>query len=41
MANRRQFIKLSFMGAGALAMSSAGYDTIKMLSSLMKLKNSK
>jgi thiosulfate reductase / polysulfide reductase chain A len=32
MANRRQFIKLSFMGAGAVAISSGAFGAINFLS---------
>jgi len=41
MANRRQFIKLSFMGAGVLAVSSGAYGAIKLLSSPEEVKNLK
>ena len=41
MANRRQFIKLSFMGAGALAVSSGAYGAIKLLSSPEEVKKLK
>jgi thiosulfate reductase/polysulfide reductase chain A len=38
MANRRQFIKLSVMGTGALAVSSGAYGAIKLLSSPEEVK---
>ena len=41
MANRRQFIKLSFIGAGALAVSSGAYGAIKLLSSPEEVKKLK
>ncbi len=41
MANRRQFIKLSVMGAGALALSSGSYGAIKLLSSPDEVKKLK
>ena len=41
MANRRQFIKLSFMGAGVLAVSSGAYGAIKLLSSPEEVKKLK
>ncbi len=41
MANRRQFIKLSFMGAGALAVSSGAYGALKIFSSPDEVKKLK
>ena len=41
MANRRQFIKLSFIGAGALAVSSGAYGAIKLLASPEEVKKLK
>ncbi len=41
MANRRQFIKLSFMGAGAVALSSGAYGALNFLSSPEEVKRLK
>jgi thiosulfate reductase/polysulfide reductase chain A len=41
MANRRQFVKLSALGAGALAVSSGAYGAIKLLSSPEEVKKLK
>jgi len=41
MTTRRDFIRISVMGAGALAVTTGAYGAIKLLSSPEEVKNSR